>query len=108
MKEDFINSGYCSPLKEFDYKTDVWSLGIILYQLITLKTPSPIIKREDILKFIDNSLLEKYYVPIDNIFPGKRLKKIVYKCLKILPHERTEIDAIIKLVQKFKIKKLAK
>ena len=47
-----------------------------------MKTPSLIIKREDILKFIDNSLLEKYYVPIDNIFPGKRLKKIVYKCLK--------------------------
>ena len=33
LKEGFINSGYYSPLKEFDYKTDVWSLGIILYQL---------------------------------------------------------------------------
>ena len=41
------------------------------------------------------------YLMIIN-FPRKRLKKFVYKRLKILPHERTEIDAIIKLIQKFK------
>ena len=76
MKEDFINSGYFSSLKEFNYKADVWSLGIILFQLITFKAPSRIIKKEDILKFIDNTFLEKYYVPNDNKFSTKKIKEI--------------------------------
>ena len=78
--------------KPYDSKSDIWSLGILLYEMMALKMP-----------FIANSLpmlsvkiMKGNYPPPPSIY-SKELREIVDKCLKIKPDNRPTIQEILKM-----------
>ena len=92
--------------QSYDYKSDIWNLGIILYQLTQLKHP-----------FIDDNIsIEKR---MNNIKKGKysdfvnknyseRLLNLIKNILKVNPNERLSIDEIIDECNIIKIKNNSK
>ena len=67
--------------KPYDKKVDIWSLGILLYEIITGK-----------LLFKNNSILDIYNIIKNENFNLKIIKKIEFKTLikNILKYKSTE------------------
>ena len=55
-KEEKVNSDF-----KYDEKCDIWSLGIICYELLTEESPFNLIHLDEFLKPVIN---EEYYIPI--------------------------------------------
>ena len=77
--------------KMYNKKSDIWALGIILYEIITLKYPFP--KGNIMLTFqkISNGEINE----IKNTNFSKELIDLIYKILKVNPDERIDIKDII-------------
>lgn len=77
--------------KRANFQTDIYSLGVILYQLLTLKHP---FQRESLKEFRKNMKLEKLIDPAE-IAPyrdvPKSLSRVVLKCLAPIPEHRYQI-----------------
>ena len=98
LAETFIGTiPYFSPErmenKEYEFKSDIWDLGIILYELITLQS-NPFFKRNLIANY--NDIEARKYVPIPDGICNKEIIEIVYKCLKCEPKDRPKIVDILK------------
>lgn len=79
-----------------NYQTDIYSLGVILYQLLTLKHP---FQRESLKDFRKNMFKEKLYDPVE-IAPYRdvppSLSLVVMKCLSAEPEDRYQtVDQLI-------------
>ena len=76
----------------YDYKSDIWNLGIILYELTQLKHPFFV---EDMSneKMINN--IEKENINFININYSERLLNLIKNILKVNPNERLDINKII-------------
>ena len=76
----------------YDYKSDIWNLGIILYELTQLKHP---FLDEDMSneKMINN--IEKENINFININYSERLLNLIKNILKVNPNERLDINTII-------------
>ena len=72
-KEQLTNFRFVSP------QSDVWSLGVILYECLTLRLPRPMEKGSDPIR----TILESKVVPLQEIIPDIHpvLAKFVMKCL---------------------------
>lgn len=72
-KEQLTNFRFVSP------QSDVWSLGAILYECLTLKLPRPIEKGSDPIR----TILESKIVPIQDLMPDihPAIERFVKKCL---------------------------
>jgi len=78
------------------FQTDVYSLGVILYQMLTLRHP---FKRGTLKEFRKNMAEEKLYDPIE-VAPYRDvpriLSRIALKCLSVtLEHRYKTVDEII-------------
>ena len=74
----------------YDWKSDVWSLGCVAYELCMLKSP---FKREDkkmSLYDLFQSINKGEYPPIDEKYP-QELRFLIDSMLKVNPVERLEI-----------------
>jgi hypothetical protein len=87
----FIGSpGYASPEQidgsELDSRSDIFSLGILLYLLITGKHPFC----RDTLINTTYAIIKGDYIPIRHLRPeiGRGLEQIITKCLAIRPKDR--------------------
>ena len=100
---------YAAP--EFDnsssstafHNSDVWALGVIVFELFHKKWNSPVQRAKDLLKFKKNG--KNYEI---NDFEGEDqeiINKIVKNCIKINPKDRMSIEEISSL---FKTKVLNK
>ena len=79
--------------KPFDYKSDIWNLGIILYELTQLK--HPFINDEiGLIKGINN-IKEGKYFEFSNTKYSKPLLDLIKRLLKKEPNERLSINKII-------------
>ena len=78
--------------KPYDYKSDIWNLGIILYELTQLKHP---FFDEDMSneKMINN--IEKDNINFINMNYSERLLHLIKNILKVNPNERLDINKII-------------
>ncbi len=78
--------------KKYDCKTDLWSLGCIIYELCTLRRPFPATSLGELIDMI------KAGIKIDdkaNEFPSKDLKNLVLDLLKLDPAKRMDIDQVL-------------
>ena len=77
--------------KPYNNKTDIWSLGVLLYQMITLKLPF----EANNLPILSFKILKGKYNPIPSCF-SKKLAILVNHLLKVNPDERPEMTEILK------------
>ena len=86
---------YASPEiwldKPYDFKSDVWSLGCILYELCQLKPPF----RGTSLKNLCYNIQRGIYEPIMSFY-SEELKKIIYLMLRTDPNMRPSTGQILK------------
>jgi NIMA (never in mitosis gene a)-related kinase len=101
------SENYLSPeiIKEqsYDYKSDIWNLGIILYELTQLKHPFED-NKISIEKKLDNIKKGKYF-DFSNINYSLNLLNLIKELIKVNPNERLNIDQIILECNEIKIKK---
>ena len=96
---------YCSPEiwkeKPYDYKSDIWSLGCIIYEICSLMPPF----RGTSIKGLKENVLNGYFLPIPNIY-SYELQKLIEKMLVIEPNYRASINELMldsTVVEKMKI-----
>ena len=84
---------YCSPEiweeKPYDYKSDIWSLGCIIYELCSLMPPF----RGTSIKGLKENVLNGYFLPIPGIY-SKELQNLIEKMLVIDPSHRSSINEL--------------
>ena len=86
---------YCSPEiwneKSYDYKSDIWSLGCIIYEICSLRPPF----RGTSLKGLKNNVLNGHYLPIPQIYSNE-LNELIAKMLVIDPSKRVSAGELLK------------
>lgn len=85
--------------RNYDYKVDIWSFGVILYKFITgndILYPSKHFKSDDIDKLKD---IYSFVSNFDNFNIDLKYKLFLSKILKIDPKERSDINNLILLYQ---------
>ena len=78
--------------KPYDNKSDIWSLGILLYEMMTLKMPF----NANSLPMLSVKILRGNYTPPPAIYTAD-LRDIVSRCLQIVPSRRPSINEILNL-----------
>ena len=92
---------YASPEvwkdQPYDNKSDIWSLGCVLYEMITLKTPF----RAENMEGLYNKVIRGQYNKIPGKF-SKDLQEVVRMLLQVSPQARPTCDQILKhpIIQK--------
>ena len=89
--------------KNFSIKSDIWYLGLLIYELCTLKK----LKRkyiEDYNKMF-NYIRKGEYEQIDKKY-CKEIHELIKKCLNILPERRPNCKEIKNISDKIKLRKL--
>ena len=76
--------------KNYNSKSDIWSLGILLYKMAALERPWPINSINDALQFTQNCR----YPPLPATY-SNGLKNIVQMCMQKSPGQRPSINALL-------------
>lgn len=81
---------YLSPeiieQKAYSFKTDIWSLGVILYELCALKPPF----NADSLHFLALKIVKGSYSPVPSMY-SRDLKNLIGSLLQVNPLKRPTI-----------------
>ena len=87
---------YASPEvwqdKPYNNKSDIWSLGCVLYEAITLKPPF----RADDMQGLYEQVIKVQYTPIQTYY-SKDLRYVIKQLLQIDPSKRPNCDQILKM-----------
>jgi len=75
--------------KPYDKKCDVWSLGVILFQLAFGKLPFPIDQGQ--VAFIKKVTTERVEIPTTSQVP-KSLADLIYRALEQNPAKRCSVE----------------
>ena len=78
--------------KPYDTKTDIWSLGVLLYEMMTFKMPF----NANSLPMLSVKILRGNYYPPPSVYT-KDLREIVSKCLTVKPSLRPTIQEILRM-----------
>lgn len=85
---------YASPEiwleRPYDMRTDMWSLGCIIYELCTLKVPF----RAKSISSLSKAVIKGVYEPIPNIY-SKDLKRLIAFLLNVDMRKRPNVDQIL-------------
>ena len=79
----------------YDFKSDVWSLGCVIYELITFKSP---FRTDEKISLIDlfNKINRGDYPRITDEKYSNIIKDLVDKMLQVNPEERISLEELIK------------
>ncbi|KRX04309.1 Protein kinase-like domain [Pseudocohnilembus persalinus] len=83
--------------QEYDYKCDIFSLGVLLYQLITCELPIKNIRDQKI--YVQNNLKKEVDNINFNIIQDENAKEVIQKMLQFEPSDRIDFHSLI--VHKF-------
>ena len=87
---------YASPEvwsdKPYDHKSDIWSLGCVLYESVTLKPP---FRAED-MNGLYKKVLKGMYPKIPNIFSSE-LAQFIKAMVQVQPQMRPSCDTILSM-----------
>ena len=87
---------YASPEvwsdKPYDHKSDIWSLGCVLYESVTLKPP---FRAED-MNGLYKKVLKGIYPKIPNVFSSE-LAQIIKAMVQVQPQMRPSCDTILSM-----------
>jgi NIMA (never in mitosis gene a)-related kinase len=101
------SENYVSPEiisnQSYDYRIDIWNLGIILYELTQLKHPFED-NKISIEKKINNILKGEFF-NFSNKNYSPKLLNLIENLLKVNPNERKNIDEILLICYTIKITK---
>jgi len=77
----------------YDFKTDVWSLGCVIYELITLKSP---FRTDEKISIYDlfSKINKGDYPKINDDKYSDIVKDLVDKMLKVNPEERISLEEV--------------
>ena len=78
--------------KPYNYKSDIWSLGVLLYELCSLRPPFD----GKSLPLLMRKISKGHYAPIPSVY-SKGLRELVEKLLRTNPIERPTINQILKM-----------
>ncbi|CDW72008.1 protein kinase domain containing protein [Stylonychia lemnae] len=85
---------YASPEvwkdQPYDYRSDIWSLGCVIYEMISLQPPFQAQNMDQLYK----KVLSGQYPPISNSF-SKELSEILAQLLQVIPQKRPSCDTIL-------------
>ena len=76
--------------KPYSFKSDIWSLGILLYEISALKMPFD----AGSLPMLALRIMKGNYNPLPNSF-SKDLRNLVNSLLTVDPHKRPTINEIL-------------
>ncbi|ESL11049.1 protein kinase [Trypanosoma rangeli SC58] len=83
---------YLSPelwrRESYNYKADIWSLGVLLYELMALRKPFICNSMEELMQRV---LTEGSYDPLPADRYSQGLRDLCYAMLRVNPHERPNI-----------------
>ena len=90
---------YASPEvwdnKSYDFKSDIWSLGCLIYEICSLKAPF----RGTSMKIVYDKVMKGIYDPIPKIY-SRALSGIVYICLQTNPINRPTCAQLLNIIDK--------
>ena len=78
--------------KPDDSKSDIWSLGVLLYEMMTFKMPF----NANSLPMLSVKIMRGNYTPLPSVYT-KDLREIVSKCLMVVPSRRPSIQEILRM-----------
>ena len=78
--------------KAYSFKSDIWSLGVVLYELCALKPPFD----ASSLPFLAMKIVKGQYNPIPSVY-SKDLKNLVASLLQLDPNKRPTTNQILKM-----------
>ena len=76
----------------YDAKSDIWSLGVLLYEMMTFKMPF----NANNFSMLVAKIQRGNYIPPPSIYT-KDLRELVSKCLTLEPERRPSIQEIIRM-----------
>lgn len=83
----------------YDFKSDVWSLGCLLYELAMLKSP---FKAEGLNLY---SLFQKIsngeYLPLPDNY-SEELRQLAYSMINIRPEDRPEVNQVVEVAKRMR------
>ena len=93
---------YASPEvwsdKPYDYKSDLWSVGAVIYELCTLKPPFKGTSLQELYRNImrgdNNLLIIGVYDPIPKMY-SKELSTVISNILQVNPNNRPNCDQVL-------------
>lgn len=85
---------YASPEvwkdEPYNEKSDIWSLGCILYEMTTFRPPFSGTNMNDLHK----NIMRGTYHPIPKLYSNE-LASIIYSCLKLSPKQRPGVSELL-------------
>lgn len=76
---------------DYSFKTDIWSLGVVLYEMCALKPPFEAIS----LAALALKIMKGEYNPLPACF-SKEIKKLIGEMLMVDPARRPSVSTILK------------